>query len=353
MNADIIADETFRLIRQSARAVTTAGGGLNRVRSLRFAKPGFSTDMWREICDLGWPSLLLAEDKGGTGLGMQALGSLMTELGRGLAPEPVAQAAIAATYLSANLLDDVIAGKRIIVLALQESFDDLARAPAARFADGRITGRKTHIASAAGATAFLVTTDQGLALVDREASGVKLETLRTQDGDHFGILTMEDSPATFLSVDDGSAFDRAVIATSCYLLGVLEESMDRTIEFLKIREQFRKPIGTFQALQHKAADMKIQATLARASIEAAAATYEMTDTADEKKAAVSRAKARAADASLFIAKESIQLHGAIGYTDEYDIGLFIRKTLTLANLYGSATAHRKRYAALVPDEVDR
>ena len=344
------SDFALQALQDSARAVTQAEGGLKRVRALRFNEPGISPDVWRQVCDMGWLSLLVPESRGGSELGMQALGSLMAELGRGLAPEPIAQAAIAASLLAGQQLEDHVAGKSLVLLALQEGHDDLGAAPSVRFANGRASGRKSHIPMAAAASAFLVTTDGGLVLVERNAAGVSLETLRTQDGGHFGVLTMVDAPAVLVGDDDGSAFDRAALALSAFLLGALEESLDRTVEFLKVREQFRKPIGSFQALQHKAADMKIQAVVARASIEGAAVSYDAPGPHAVRKAAVSRAKARAADASLFIAKESIQLHGAIGYTDEFDIGLYVRKALTMANLYGSASAHRRRYAALVPDD---
>ena len=350
LNDSDTADFMLRALRDSARAVTQAGDGLRRVRALRFKEPGFSPDVWQQVCEMGWLSLLVPESKGGSQLGMHALGGLMSELGRGLAPEPIAQAAIAAQFLSGQELEDLVAGKSLVLLALQESHDDLGAQPSVRLSNGRVNGRKTHIPMAAGASVFLVTTDAGLVLVERTAPGVSVETLGTQDGGNFGALSMSDAPALRVADDDGSAFDQAALAVSCYLLGVLEESLDRTIEFLKVREQFRKPIGSFQALQHKAADMKIQATVARASIEAAAAGFDGSGSAISKKAAISRAKARAADTSMFIAKESVQLHGAIGYTDEFDIGLFVRKSLTMANLYGSSSAHRRRYAALVPDD---
>jgi alkylation response protein AidB-like acyl-CoA dehydrogenase len=129
--------------------------------------------------------------------------------------------------------------------------------------------------------------------------------------------------------------------------------MDRvfgiTLEYLKTREQFGRKIGSFQALQHRSADLKIQLSLTRAVVDAAARTMDQSKDARERRAAVSRAKARASDAASIMTRGCIQLHGGIGYTDAADPGLFLRKMMVLAPMFGSAPVHRARYQATAPD----
>jgi alkylation response protein AidB-like acyl-CoA dehydrogenase len=125
----------------------------------------------------------------------------------------------------------------------------------------------------------------------------------------------------------------------------MERSFAMTLDYLRTRQQFGRPIGSFQALQHRAVDLRIQIALTRASVEAAAATLDAGCTATQRQAAVSRAKARAAEAAMLVTRAAVQLHGAIGYTDEYDVGLFTRKAMVLANAFGSAALHRRRFLA--------
>jgi alkylation response protein AidB-like acyl-CoA dehydrogenase len=201
-----------------------------------------------------------------------------------------------------------------------------------------------------GADAFVVTTADGPVLVQADAPGVALAVEPTQDGGCFGTLSLADAPAQSSVGDVAAALDEAVLATSAYLLGLTERAFAMTLDYLKTRKQFGRPIGSFQALQHRAVDLRIQIALTRASVESAAATFDSGPTPQVRQAATSRAKARAAETALLVARQAIQLHGAIGYTDEYDVGLYLRKAMTLANLYGSADVHRARFAALNPGE---
>ena len=192
-------------------------------------------------------------------------------------------------------------------------------------------------------------------LVARDAPGVELVLERTQDGGNFGTLTLHGAAGEVLACDPdaiAAAIDEAALATAAYLLGAMERAFALALDYLRTRQQFGRVIGSFQALQHKAADLRLQIALTRASVESAAATLDGGATPDRRRAAVSRAKARAADASLLVTRQVVQLHGGIGYTDEHDAGLYLRKAMVLANLYGSAALHRARYAALAPEEAD-
>ncbi|MBV8526267.1 MAG: acyl-CoA/acyl-ACP dehydrogenase [Acetobacteraceae bacterium] len=346
-------EDVISMLRRSAAAVTRVDGGLRRVRRLRFQQLSYAPPLLCEMAQMGWTGLLVAEEAGGSGLGMRGLCALLEELGRSLVPEPLAEAAVVAPFLTGQIGEDHRAGATLVLPALHESANDLQQSSETRFAEGRVSGCKQFILGAAGASAFLVSAKDRLVLVRRDAEGVRLELSPTVDGGSFGTLTLDNAQAEPITGNPVQLLDACAMATSGYLLGVMEAALILTVEYLKVRVQFGRPIGAFQALQHEAADMKILLELARAGIESAAAVYDGAAPQALRSAAVSRAKARASEASVQIAKEAIQLHGAIGYTDEHDIGLYLRKAMTLSNLYGSSRSHRARFASLQPqDEPD-
>ena len=349
MSAAEERSENIRLLRDSAAAVVTPGD-TKRIRALRFKDPGFDPAVWREMCDMGWAGLRTPESRGGSGLGVQELCALAEELGRGLVPEPFVASVTSASVLTGAVLSEVIAGTRVVLPAWQERANSLDTTGDTVIAGGRVTGTKKFIAQAAGADAFVVSGKGGLALVARDAAGVSLAIERTQDGGNFGTLSMENAPCTALSGDLAEALEEASLATASYMLGVMDRAFAMTLDYMKTRQQFGRAIGSFQALQHRAADLKIQVALTRASVEAAAVTLDSSQNPALRQAAVSRAKARAADAGMLVTRQCIQLHGGIGYTDEADVGLFLRKAMVLSNLHGGAALHRARYAEVAPDE---
>ena len=341
--------DDLRMIRESAAGIAPRTSDLKRIRTLRFTEPGFDRGVWREMCEMGWLGLLVPEDQGGSGLGVQEFCALTEELGAALIPEPLIAAAMAARLLPSDMLPDAMAGDRIVLPAWQEKPLSLDLAAGGTvFAGGRVTGKKVFVPMAAGADAFLVTVPGGLALVERGAAGVHLECQTTQDGGNAGTLTLDNAPAVWIEGDASAAFETACMATSAYLLGVMDRVFGITMEYLKTREQFGRKIGSFQALQHRSADLKIQVSLARATVNAAAKMQDESGDVSVRKAGVSRAKARAADAASIVTRGCIQLHGGIGYTDAADPGLFLRKTMVLAPAYGSAAVHRARFRDLAP-----
>ncbi|MGH7120910.1 MAG: acyl-CoA dehydrogenase family protein, partial [Acetobacteraceae bacterium] len=285
------------------------------------------------------------------GLGMRGFAALAEELGAGLVPEPLIQAAMAARALSGAPLAGLLAGTSLVLPAWQERANSLDPAGETTLRDGRLSGRKLFVAMAGGADHFLVSAREGLALLPRDAPGISLSPERTQDGGTFGTLAFDRAPAIPVPGSLARALEEAALATAAYLLGVARRAFEITLDYLATRVQFGHPIASFQALRHRAADLKIQWELMRASVQSAAATLDREPDLSLCRAAVSRAKARAADASLFITRQAIQLHGGVGYTDEADIGLFLRKAMVHANLFGGAALHRARYAVLCPDPV--
>ena len=344
--------ESLRLIRDSAAGIAPRTGDLRRIRALRFTDPGFDRGVWREMCEMGWTGLRLPEDAGGSGLGTAEFCALCEELGASLVPEPLIPVAMAARAVTSDHRSALLAGEKIVIPAWQERANSLDIAGSTVLRDGKLHGRKVFVPMAAGADAFLVSVQGRLALVERNAPGLTLDIERTQDGGNFGTLGLDGAPAEAIDGDLDEALNEAALATAAYLLGVMDRAFAMTLDYLKTRQQFGKLIGSFQALQHRAADLKIQLSLTRASVESAASTFDQSPAQAVRRAAVSRAKARASEAGMLVTRQCIQLHGGIGYTDEYDVGLFLRKAMVLSNLFGSAALHRARFAALSPEQDD-
>lgn len=349
--------ERLAMIRQSAETLLEREGGVKRARKLRFNEAGsFDHGAWRRMCATGWTGLRVASEFGGAGLGLQEVCAVAEQLGRKLAPEPFCQSVMCAPLLAPDSLPGFLDGTQVVLPAWQERVNDIVPVGDAQITSNRISGRKIMVLGASQADMFLVTTRQGLALVARDSGGLSLERISTQDGGQFGTLVLSDvAPVLAWQPAIGcleAALDDATLATCAYLLGAMESAFELTLEYIKTRAQFGQAIGAFQAVQHRAADMHIQLSLARASLESAAAVLDRGCPDDFRAATVSRAKARLSEASVYVTKEAIQLHGAIGYTDEYDVGLFLRKVLTLANFHGSAHVHRQRFARLYPEDQD-
>ncbi len=344
--------ENVRMLRDSAAAVAPEGGSLMRIRALRFELPGIDRAIWQQMAGMGWLGLLVPEEQGGAGLGMVEGCALAEVLAEGLLPEPLVPCASIASLLPADVLEWVLAGTRIALPAWQETVDTVQPGDGTRATAGRVSGRKLFIPMAAAADLFLVAAGPALMLVEAGAPGARLETAQTQDGGHFGTLTLDGAPCRPVEGNFADAIEAATLLTAAGLLGVMERSFALTLDYLRTRKQFGRAIGSFQALQHRAADLKLQIALTRASVEGAAALLDRDADPTRRRAAVSRAKARAAQAAILVTREAIQMHGGIGYTDEYDVGLYLRRAMVMANQFGSARLHRARFAATMPEVSD-
>lgn len=340
--------ESIRMIRESAAGLVPRHGDFARVRALRYADPGYDPAIWQAMGEQGWIGLRVPEAHGGFGLGMAEACALAEELGQALAPEPLVAGALSARLLAAagdeSLLPALLEGRSLVLTAWQEAPDSLE-------APGTAGAPRLFLPQAAGAETLLVpVTEAGaVALYALPAADQALQLQRTQDGGNLGTLLPDLSGARRLHGDVGAALaealDEAALATAASLLGLMERAFAMTLDYLRTRQQFGKPLGSFQALQHRAADLRIQIALSRASVEGAARSLDSGAASGPAHAAVSRAKARTAEAAMLVTREAVQMHGAIGYTDEHDIGLFLRRAMVLANAYGSAALHRARFLA--------
>ena len=343
--------ESVRMIRDSVGAIAPVGGDLKRIRALRADPLGFDRAMWAQVVDLGWLTLLLDEEQGGLGLGVRELAAIGEELGAALVPEPVMAVIAMVPLLTVSDRQSVLDGTRIVVPAWREAMAGLDEQPRTSVKNARVTGTKILVAAAVAADAFVVSTDGGAVLIDRRASGVELEHTRTQDGGHSATLKMTAAPCTPVTGDFAKAIEMLSLAHSGYLLGASERAFQMTLDYLGIRKQFGRLIGSFQVLQHRAAEAKIQLALSRAVLDEAIADVEQRASRLDRLRSGSRALARMSDTAMLIAREAVQMHGAIGITDEHDIGLFCRKILTIYNHFGSSSMNRSRYLASLQKKV--
>jgi alkylation response protein AidB-like acyl-CoA dehydrogenase len=349
------------------------GTDLARVRRLRGTAGEHDREVWQQMAALGWLGILVPERYGGLGLGLAEMAIVAQGLGRALAPEPLTAAAVLATTallhgdneaLKTDTLPRLAAGETVAALAWQEEAGVLEpaspRTRAVPFEGGyKLSGTKRYIAGAAQADAFLVTAQapQGAVLLwlPRDTPGARTELETLADGRACGTLALDDALAPRTGVAAGPAaaasalavaFDHAAAIASAELLGVADRALEMSLDYLRTRVQFGRPIGSFQALQHRAVDLHIHTELARAVLDEALAVLDRGPGAAARAALASRLKARCAEAALKVTRETIQLHGAIGFTDDYDAGLYLKRALTLAAWLGGASWHRRRYARL-------
>jgi alkylation response protein AidB-like acyl-CoA dehydrogenase len=346
------------------RATTVA-----RVRALREARSECDREQWRALAEMGWLGIFVPERFGGMGLGLAEAAIVAEGLGRTLVPEPYTATAVLAASAMAGADNDaflieklpqIVSGKLLPAVAWQERARELdpgaIEAIAVPFEGGfRLSGTKQFIAAAADADAFLVSArHQGaLALywVPRDAAGTQLALQRLADGRQSGTLTLADvivgrenmvaSPAVARAALT-RALDHAAIVAGAELLGVMSRALEMSLDYMKTRVQFGKPIGSFQALQHRAVDLFIQKELASAVLAEGLAAIAAGVDATQRAVIASRVKARCSDAALLVTRQAIQLHGAIGFTEDCDVGLYVKRALVQAAWLGNGTAHRRR-----------
>ncbi|RLA50047.1 MAG: acyl-CoA dehydrogenase [Gammaproteobacteria bacterium] len=363
---DVLTEEQM-MIQGSAEAFIARDEGLNKVRENRFQQPGFDQATWREMAEAGWLGFLLPEEYGGIGLSFSDLSLLLIQLGKGLVPAPFSATAVLAARLIVKgdneafkneMLPALIAGEWKPAVAWQEARGSMAvKAEKLRCEGGKLNGEKCFVPDAGGADAFLVSADNDgatvLYRVDKDAKGLKISYEQRIDGGFYGKLSFnnvtvgeEVASAAVAEAALASALDEARVAASAELLGVMTRALEITIDYISQREQFGKPIGSFQVLQHKSVDLFVLSEISRSVLLQTAALFDGDADDTARAIAASQVKARCSDAALQVGKDAIQLHGGIGYTDECNIGLYLKKAMYLSSLWGNASAHRGRYAEL-------
>ena len=357
---DILSSEQedLRLLRESVRTLFERAGGSDRARQLRDAGGGFDPEMVRELAEAGVFGVAVPEDQGGLGMGLAAGGVIAEEVGRVIAPEPVVLTIGLSLGLLRRLCPDhpkmaqLIGGEISLAVAWQERGPDGAPADATcRYADGKLTGSKAWVVGAIGSHGFLVVAEQDdgpvLVLAEADAQGLVIDKRTQADGSSLGELSFSGTPAAELASSGAvltalaEAVADATALAAAELVGLSERAFEITLDYIKTREQFDKPIGSFQVIQHRAVDLNVMCEVAQAGVREALAQMDSETDPKVRAPIASRAKARAVTAAKKITRDAIQLHGAVGYTDEFDIGLYLNRALVLSAWLGDDAYHRR------------
>jgi alkylation response protein AidB-like acyl-CoA dehydrogenase len=361
------------LLRDTARNFVADVAPVGHMRALRDANDaaGFSRDLWRQFAEMGFTGILIGEAHGGLGLGHVEAGVVLEEIGRNLSPSPFLSTAVGAvaaldgTGAADRWLPGIAKGETIAALAIDDGPKHRASVAlkAERSGNGfRLSGAKRfvthgHVADlliVAARTAGGPDDAQGVTLfaVPQDAARLTATPERLADASIAARVTFDDvevdADAVIGEVDAGRApLDRLLRAgrtgAAAEMLGVGGGAADMTIGYLKQRKQFGQVIGSFQALQHRAAHLYAEMEVARAAVLKAQQLLDAgSDKADE---AVSVAKAMTGLATTLAVQEGIQMHGGIGMTDEYDIGFYMKRARVLAEMFGDSNFHADRLAS--------
>ncbi|MDL5035482.1 acyl-CoA dehydrogenase family protein [Comamonas resistens] len=318
---------------------------------------GFSREVWNELAELGLTALTVPEQYGGLGQGAVDVMVVMEELGRGLVMEPLTQAFVASAVLSQfgdealkqAWLPQIATGEKLVVLASQEHKAryrlDVCAGTATKTTNGyTVNATKNIVPVGDQADAFIVPAQLdgkiALFLVESGAEGLSTRGYATQDEGRAADLICKAAPATLITANGLTALTLAQDVANAALcaegVGVMEQTLKLTAEYMNQRKQFGVVISSFQALRHRVADMKMQLELARSM--SYYGTLKLGAPAEERHTAIARAKVQLGQAMRYVGQQSVQLHGGIGVTDEY-AGSHYFKRLTQMEMTGGDTLH--------------
>ena len=322
------------------------------------ATGGFDRKAYTEMAELGLTGLYVPEELGGMGMGPVEGMVTLQELGRGIVLEPLSQALISGAVLAGYAPDalktdwcaKVASGEALVVLAHTERGtryrSDTCKASAAQTADGwTLTGAKSVVPVGDLADAFLVPAladgKVALFLVERGTSSVATQGYGTQDGARAAEVVFQDAPAALVTLDGQTALEHAIdigIAATCAeAVGVMDQTLAITVDYMNTRKQFGVVISSFQALRHRVADMKMQLELARSM--SYYASLKLNAPTEERRAAMARAKVQLGNSMRLVAKDAVQLHGGIGVTDEYIVSHYFKKLTAMEMAFGDTLHH--------------
>lgn len=373
----LVLNEEQTMLKDSAAGFLAEKATVANLRELRDAgDAGYSDEVWKEIAAMGWAGIAVEEDYGGLGYGYTGLGIVLEQMGRNLSPSPLQSSVLVGATIIAQLgsaeqkeqlLPAIAAGETLVTLALQEGrhHAPLQTQMRAVAKDGGfvLNGEKRLVLDAPTANTFLVVArtsgqagdEEGLTvfLVDAQAQGLAIDARSMVDSRASGSLTLQDvaveASAVLGSVDQAAsglmhALDIANIGLSAELLGLSSAAFERTVGYLQERKQFGRIIGTFQGLQHRAAELFAELELARSIV--LQALHKVDEGADDVALYASAAKAKLCEVAQRATNEGIQMHGGIGMTDEHEIGFYIKRARVAQHTFGDYNYHLDRFAQL-------
>ncbi len=374
----MLLTEEEGMLKDAARGYLKTSAPISQLRKLRDEQSadGFDRESWKAMAEMGWASVLVPEDHGGVAMGHVAAGVIAEEMGRTLTASPFLSTAIlGATALSrfgteaqkAEYLPRLAVGEFLTALAVDETHKhnpSTVSTTAKRSGNGfRLDGRKSFVAEGHVADMLIVSARTAggggeadgitLFLVPRDAAGISVQRASMIDSRNSAAITLEGvnvtADAVLGEVDGGYTALEAVLdagraGLAAEMSGSAQECLTRTLGYLRERKQFGAIIGTYQALQHRAAHLYTEIELGKSIVLKALQTLDMAP--DHAAMMVSAAKSKLGQIAQLSAREAIQMHGGIGMTDEYDIGFFIKRVRVAEALYGDANYHTDKFARL-------
>ncbi|MDG1180728.1 MAG: acyl-CoA dehydrogenase family protein, partial [Gammaproteobacteria bacterium] len=375
----LVLSEDQQLLKDSAKTFVDQNAPVSVLRGLRDSKDaqGYDQNLWRQMLELGWAGMAIPEAYGGFEFGYGGLGVVLEESGRTLVSSPlIATVLLGASAINelgsdaqkSEFLPQVVSGELLLALAIDEKPHHRPcriETSAVKSGEGYVlNGCKTfvldgHIANkliVVARTAGAIDDEAGLSvfLVDAAAEGVSINRSWMVDSRNSAMLSLNDVKvgADALLGAEGDAYssltrvlDIGRIGVAAEMLGSMQQAFEITLDYLKQREQFGVLIGSFQGLQHRAAEMYSEIELCKSAVRAALAALDDADKTDADIAEfASIAKAKLSEVATLVSNEAVQMHGGIGMTDEYDIGFYMKRARVAAAFLGDALFHRERYA---------
>jgi len=373
-----VLTEEQSMLRDAARTWTQEKSPVSAFRKMRDsgAPLGYDPAAFREMAEMGWTGVIIPEEYGGSDFGYLSLGLVLEETGRTLTASPLLSTALAAAsalILGGSAaqkeawLPKIAAGETVGTLAIEEgphhAPEKAALAATKSGAGYSLTGKKTFVLEGMAAGVFVVSARTSgkpgdkdgitLFLVAADAKGLSRKALKLADSRGAAVVSFENVEVGADAVlgEEGKGYpllekvlDRARAGLAAEMLGSAIQAFDTTLDYLKTRVQFGQVIGSFQALQHRAAKMFTDLELARSCVEAALAAID-NDSPDVPEL-VSLAKAKVGDTLHLVSNEMVQMHGGIGMTDAHDAGFYLKRARAAEATFGGQAYHRDRYARI-------
>ncbi|MFL5821007.1 MAG: acyl-CoA dehydrogenase family protein [Solirubrobacteraceae bacterium] len=355
MNFDF--NDEQRAIKEAAREMLASRYPLAEVRRLAEDERGFTDEQWAQLVELGWPGIFVSEELGGQGLGILELVILQEELGYALAPTPFFSNVCAGLVLQGagddgqreRWLRPLAAGEQRGTLAVQdEDGGDWLDETSLTAEDSKLTGTKIAVPDAASADFLIVGERDHPYLVDAGADGLTITPTPGIDPTRklyrVRLEGVEGEPLTGTGPEVARALDAIPTALAAESTGVAQRAMEMAVEYAKERKQFDRPIGAYQAVSHRCADMLLEVEGARSTTYYAA--WALDHEPESGALAASMAKAYASEAGWRVTASALQVHGGIGFTWEHDLHFFLKRAEANAHAFGEPRGHRARVAQL-------
>lgn len=352
-----VLSEEQTMLRDMAREWTSNESPVNAWRKVRDADDaaGFDASVYGEMAQMGWSGIVIPEAHGGSDFGWLSLGLVIEELGKTLTASPLAASAAAASAIilggsdeqKAKWLPGIASGEIVATLAVDEGPRHDPDGMKTSVSGGKLSGTKAFVAEGDSAGLFVVAAADGLYLVAGDAAGVSRSRRHLTDFRSHGEVSFDSADADKLAGggDDllGKVLDRARVLAAAEMLGMAGQAFETTLAYLKQRVQFGQVLATFQALQHRMANLYSDIELMRSAVESGLAAI---DSGGDTRQAALLAKVKANEVGHLMSREMVQLHGGIGMTDEYDAGFYLKRMRVLEAMWGNTSYLRDRFASL-------